>query len=1023
MKTATRKKTISLLLTAVMIVTVLSAFTTVCASTVNVKPDGHITPFEKYGRLQIINAQLCDEGGNPVQLKGMSTHGLQWGTSTWLDDNTAAFDAFAYDWKIDIFRLAMYVGENGYGFNDDRTLNLNAPEILARLEQFLQMSTERGMYVMVDWHVHAPGNPIDPRYLESGLHSEVLPLMPAEFQAIYAANPAWTGPQVFFAYIAQKYGAQGNIFYEPANEPSTNNAGGGMPLANSQAAWTNTLKPYFDGVVNAIRVYDKTGIVICGSPNWTQQPNYAIAAPVADPENTIPQIMYSIHFYTGTHNFTSFSNTINNTRNAGHAIFANEWGVSQSSGDGGPYLNSADTWLSFFENNKISWTAWSVGRKDEISAAFPGVSANPTLREDGIYRWAEKAMSIAGLYYRAKIRGDGPLVVSVYTQATDLRGIFYALDPDSPNRSITLSREKLNGAIIAKATGVSAGGAADNIIVLKNVNTPYGSHINLEFDVYLPVSVLEGAGDGDAIILKPVIDGNAMTESAIPLSAFEAVEGADLATARASWPVASLVPAPAATARANDIQIMFALTAATAGADAYFGPVEFSLSYNGDVNSRPTGAADPPAGTAPSVLPYTFAGSRQGWARDGGSYLQNKDLRTAPVEGETNALIFPAYFAPGENEWGDGYRMTSANHLQNIGGANAAARQAWWGERRYFAMDVYLESGRATQGALTMNICPVPNGGSYWYQIQPSPTIDPVNGGTPVVGADGRELIKFKIFGPFNYAAAYNSATILPRNIVLALANDDSDYEGLVYYANIDFWTTDQYVAYHTKTVTFDPDGGDWDGEASAEVWMGDPVVRPADPVQPACNFAGWYTEDGELYDFDSPVYDDFRLVAKWSVDVTFEAGAGIDAIIQVIDKGSVPDFVIVDRFEYVLTAWYTDEWLETPYDFETPLYGHTTLYAGWEFKPSIIMTGATNGNKQSSVDFNIRSANGKGYILYLSETGVDGSFKVYGDVNYNAKGAHIKGLTNGKIYYVRIQYVNGGFVENSGVIMIAPDK
>jgi len=37
-----------------------------------------VRPGPSYGNLQVKNGRLCDSGGNPVQLTGMSSHGLQW---------------------------------------------------------------------------------------------------------------------------------------------------------------------------------------------------------------------------------------------------------------------------------------------------------------------------------------------------------------------------------------------------------------------------------------------------------------------------------------------------------------------------------------------------------------------------------------------------------------------------------------------------------------------------------------------------------------------------------------------------------------------------------------------------------------------------------------------------------------------------------------------------------------------------------------------------------------------------------
>ncbi|MDR1992850.1 MAG: dockerin type I domain-containing protein [Nitrososphaerota archaeon] len=89
----------------------------------------------------------------------------------------------------------------------------------------------------------------------------------------------------------------------------------------------------------------------------------------------------------------------------------------------------------------------------------------------------------------------------------------------------------------------------------------------------------------------------------------------------------------------------------------------------------------------------------------------------------------------------------------------------------------------------------------------------------------------------------------------------------------------------------------------------------------------------------------------------------------------------------------------------------------------SIKITGVSVGNGQADVDFAINSANGKGYTVYLSSSNA-GEFKTYNNVNYNAKGAHLKGLTNGCTYYVYIEYkeTNGNILV-SNVVSITPNK
>ena len=106
----------------------------------------------KYGQLQVIGTQLCDVQGKPVQLKGMSTMGLQWYGGI---VNKAAFTALAKDWQCDLIRLALYVGENGYA---------TRPGLKDLVIKGVELAIQEGMYIIIDWHVLHPGNPNDPVY-------------------------------------------------------------------------------------------------------------------------------------------------------------------------------------------------------------------------------------------------------------------------------------------------------------------------------------------------------------------------------------------------------------------------------------------------------------------------------------------------------------------------------------------------------------------------------------------------------------------------------------------------------------------------------------------------------------------------------------------------------------------------------------------------------------------------------------------------------------------------------------------
>lgn len=65
----------------------------------------------KNGQLRVSGNQLVNQAGEAIQLKGMSSHGLQWfgqfsnyDSMKWLRDN----------WGMTVFRAAMYTQDGGY---------------------------------------------------------------------------------------------------------------------------------------------------------------------------------------------------------------------------------------------------------------------------------------------------------------------------------------------------------------------------------------------------------------------------------------------------------------------------------------------------------------------------------------------------------------------------------------------------------------------------------------------------------------------------------------------------------------------------------------------------------------------------------------------------------------------------------------------------------------------------------------------------------------------------------------------
>lgn len=317
------------------------------------------------GKLQVLDKNgiktLCSADGNPIQLRGMSTHGLQWFPEV---VNNNGFSALANDWGANVIRLAMYIGEDGYATN---------PSVKQKVINGIDYAIANDLYVIVDWHMINPGNPN---------------------ASIYS------GAQSFFNEISDLYPNNKNIIYELCNEPNGENGG----ISNDAAGWSQ-VKAYASPIVQLLRKKGNENLIIVGSPFWSQRPDLAADNPIAD-KNT----MYSVHFYSGTNPVsnvdTDRNNAMSNVRyalNHGVGVFATEWGTSLATGTTGPYLAKADAWLDFLNANNISWCNFSLCNKDEVASALKSTTSYDP-GSDKV--WSESELTTSGQYVRARINGS-----------------------------------------------------------------------------------------------------------------------------------------------------------------------------------------------------------------------------------------------------------------------------------------------------------------------------------------------------------------------------------------------------------------------------------------------------------------------------------------------------------------------------------------------------------------------------------------------------------------------------------------
>ena len=106
------------------------------------------SPVAINGKLKVTGTNLTNECGNPVQLRGMSTHGVQWFPNCY---NATSLNALVSDWGIDVFRIAMYVQEGGYTTNPSYWKTW--------IDNMVTECGNRGIYCVIDWHMLNPGDP------------------------------------------------------------------------------------------------------------------------------------------------------------------------------------------------------------------------------------------------------------------------------------------------------------------------------------------------------------------------------------------------------------------------------------------------------------------------------------------------------------------------------------------------------------------------------------------------------------------------------------------------------------------------------------------------------------------------------------------------------------------------------------------------------------------------------------------------------------------------------------------------
>ncbi|AKJ29508.1 cellulase family glycosylhydrolase [Caldimonas brevitalea] len=302
------------------------------------------TPVARHGQLKVCGTQLCNSSGQPVQLRGMSTHGLQWYGQCITD---GSLDALAKDWQADVIRISMYIQEGGYETD---------PEGFTRqVGRIIEEATERGMYAIVDWHMLTPGDP----------------------------NYNLDRARTFFTQIAQKYGRQTNLLYEIANEPS------GTP-------WSR-IRSYANELIPVIRAVDPETPVIVGTPGWSSLgvSEGGGAQEIIDSPVSAGNVLYTFHFYAASHHQAYRDELLRASQRL--PIFVTEFGTQEYTGDGGNDFGSSQAYMDLLNSRKISWVNWNYSDDHRSGAVWKqGTCASGN--------WSASNLKPAGVWVRDQMR-------------------------------------------------------------------------------------------------------------------------------------------------------------------------------------------------------------------------------------------------------------------------------------------------------------------------------------------------------------------------------------------------------------------------------------------------------------------------------------------------------------------------------------------------------------------------------------------------------------------------------------------
>jgi len=306
---------------------------------------GGTRPHDINGLLRVCGVQLCNQYNKPIQLRGMSTHGLQWYAQC---IKPASWDALVDDWGGDFIRTAMYIQEGGYETNPRKFTDL--------VHSYIEEATRRGIYVLVDWHQLSPGDP----------------------------NYNLSRAKTFFTEIATRHKDKTNIIYDIANEPN-------------EVSWSK-VKSYAEQMIPVIRNIDPDSLIVSGTHGWSTfgYSDGEDASVVLNNKVNATNFMYSFHFYANSHK-QDYINVLDRVSSA-VPVFVTEFGTQTASGDGANDFTTSQKYIDLMARKKISWANWNFSDDNRSGAVFKtGTCSGNNFSGTGV-------LKPAGVWVRERMR-------------------------------------------------------------------------------------------------------------------------------------------------------------------------------------------------------------------------------------------------------------------------------------------------------------------------------------------------------------------------------------------------------------------------------------------------------------------------------------------------------------------------------------------------------------------------------------------------------------------------------------------